>query len=371
MGRDRIKFDSISQRVIYGLLFSFSDFKGVDLEGIDENLQLQWHDILSNIVNKIYKNPELLGLTTDKDDYFRLHQCNNTRPQLIKTYKKIIKDITNFYNFLYFAGIYGEIQGGKLIIDNQIYKDYKISFKPQYKELLLSQNIICEKTKDCITFNSTKTEDVIKAWQLLAKTTKEKQEIDETFSKKKANLQISVFKFACGVYSNDLSYLVNRVEKLYNLEPSFFHKYEELLLAKGYSKKISVEFNHNSFIIMYHLIGGVSGFSISYHFHKVDQFYFSVLNGIGAKAMLMDFDSLSKKVKRYLIKSCRPCNSCKLCTKGGKVSAYTVDVEYKGEKLSICPSFPNIEWLEVDEEFMDALMEYIELQEVYGNRKKK
>lgn len=349
-------FDSIAQRILYGLVFSYSD------DSFIENAsEVEWYNIMKHMLFRVYEDPSLLGLPVDLDDSFRLHQCNNEKPELIKIYKKSMKVITNFYKFLYYTGLYGVIENDVLTIDRSVFNEYKVVIKDSFLELLGAEGIVYNKSKESISFESVS----VIAWKLLSETV---TSFDDNMTRA---FDVKLFKFACCVFSNDLSYWIRKVEKLNDLESGFFKKYEKILLDKGYEKQMDIEFNHNSLIISHQYVSKVSGFSVSYHFHRVEQFYFSVLNSIGAKAILEDFHKMKDNIKVYLMMSCRRCNGCNRCTKGGKYKRMAVDVVFNDEQISLCPDFPNKEWLSVNDVQMSTIIDYIELQNIYGTQWRK
>lgn len=368
----RTEFDTIAERILYGLVFSYSDYEPSKSSVIESTYQFEWYNIMRNILLKVYGNPSLMNLPMDKDDYFRLHQCNNEKPELIKIYKKAMKIISNYYKFLYYTGLYGKIENDTLIIDREVFKKYKTTIKEPFLKLLKDEGINYNKSKNNISFNSTKNSEVLKAWKLLSETVSSfnKTEIEYNNNNKR-ELDLRLIKFACCVFSNNLSYWIRRVEKLNELTPGFFEKYENILLEKGYCKQLEVEFNHNSLCIAYIIKGEVSGFSVSYHFHRVEQFYFSVLNCIGVKAILENFEQLDDNVKDYLMMSCRRCFECNRCTKGGKNKRLTVSVVKNEKKVALCPDFPKREWTRINETDMNTIIDYIDLQSKYGTQWKK
>lgn len=367
----RTEFNTISERILYGLVFSYSDFQPNKLSDLESTYQLEWYTIMHNILIKVYKNPSLMNLPMNKDDYYKLHQCNNVKPELIKIYKKAMKVISSFYKFLYYSGLRGDIENDTLIVEREVFKKQKIIIKESFLELLKDEGLNYDKSKSHISFSSKKGSKVLDAWKLLSETVTSYDKAELERNNNLRELDLKLLKFACCVFSNDLSYWVRRVEKLNELNVGFFEKYEKVLLDKGYSKELDVEFNHNSLIISYKIKGEVSGISVSYHFHRVEQFYFSVLNCIGVKAILENFEQLDDNVKDYLMKSCRRCYGCNRCTKGGKNKRLTVSVIKNEKKVNLCPDFPNREWLTIQESDMETIIDYIDLQSKYGTHWKK
>lgn len=353
-------FNNISQRMLSGLMIAFSDFESVNSD-VPETSQKNFYDIMKNILLSIYNNPEKIGLPVSKDDCFRAFMCGNQNPELNKLNNEIMIRINDFYKILYFAGNIGEIEGDQLLVSIKSIKNAKIKIRNEYITFLTSIGLLTSMTKEDIIFNIDK--DILKAWQLLAKVTLHTDIYDKTRGVN--SVHFGLLKFVCALYIDDFSYYQNNVEALHNLPKGYFTPYIENLKQHGFYEDTFGSLSEVEFKIR----GKVSGFAIRFSPGRDEQFYFMAENCQGVKAMLADFDNLPAKIKNYLVLSCGKCTGCLGCTKGGKSKAFTMDVFHNEQQISLCPQFNRREWFSVNDQFMEALTEYILLQEKYGKSK--
>lgn len=71
-------------------------------------------------------------------------------------------------------------------------------------------------------------------------------------------------------------------------------------------------------------------------------------SSIGMKAMLEHADELEDGIKSQLVRFCKRCNGCGICTKGGKNKRFTVPVHYDGGEARLCPEFVQMAWYNGD-----------------------
>lgn len=109
-------FSNISQRIIYGFNFSFSEFHPINSQIANETAQKELHLIMQKLIEILYHNPALINLSVDKDESYEWLVCGNQFPELQKKYQSICKALYNFYRLLFISALYGEIFNNKLII---------------------------------------------------------------------------------------------------------------------------------------------------------------------------------------------------------------------------------------------------------------
>ena len=352
-------FDNITQRILSGIMISFSEFKPIKSD-ISENTQKRFYDVMKNILLSIYNNPEKIGLPNSKDDYFRAFMCGNQRPDFNKLCQDIMSYIEDFYKILYFTGNMGTIIENQMLVDLKIIKDAKIKVKKEYIDFLKSSEIPASMTKEQIIF--TADNNLLKAWQLLAKSTLHTNIYDR--SRGVNSVSFGLLKFASALYNDDFSYYQSNVELLHNLPIGYFTNYIDELKNNGFYDNTF----GNLFEVEFKIRGKISGFAIRFNAIRDEQFYFMAENCQGVKAMLADFDILPQPIQDYLVFSCGKCNGCMGCTKGGKSKVFTMNVNHNGKQVALCPQFNRREWFATDlnDKFMHNLIEYIKLQEKYG-----
>jgi hypothetical protein len=351
-------FDTISKRVIYGLNLIYSEFAPVNSKNSSEKNQKRLHELMGLMIDKLYENPELLKLTSHKDEAYQLYEVNNMKPELDKVFQSVTKELFEFYKFLYITALHGEINVNSLFIGNAVLKGKKSDFKPQYKELLNSVEIEVAKDKTAISIIADN--ELLQSFKLLA------EKVPVNINKW---TPFVLANFACCSFTNDFSYLLKRTDDVNGLNGLLF-ELQEQCLKEGY--KISFECYLNATGLGYNIQfrNKVGGFLINYLVRKYQQFTFGTLNGIGEKAMLEDFENIDKDLQNHFVSVCKICNDCLGCTKGGKNKVFTVKVTYDGKERKLCPSFPKHNWNTIDHRLIEVLSKYHVAQERYGiNRK--
>jgi hypothetical protein len=111
IGKD---FETLAQRVVYGILGSYPDFRPIASSEATEESQRQMHAFLRGVIHGIYEHPEALGIQTASDDCYEGWQVNNVRPELIKLMRKTSKPVIDFYAFLQAVGMHGAVEGTRL-----------------------------------------------------------------------------------------------------------------------------------------------------------------------------------------------------------------------------------------------------------------
>lgn len=352
-------FDTISQRVIYGLNLIYSEFAPVESKNNSEQNQKRLHELMALMIDKLYENPELLKLTSHKDEAYQLYEVNNMKPELDKVFQSVSKELFEFYKFLYITALYGEINANSLLIGNAALKENKSGFKQQYKELLNKVGI--EVAKDTTDVSITADNELLQSFKLLA------EKVPVNINKW---TPFVLANFACCSFTNDFSYLLKRTDDVNGLNGLLF-ELQERCLKEGYEPSFECYLNATGLGYNIHFKNKVGGFLINYLVRKYQQFTFGTLNGIGEKAMLEDFENIDENLQKHFVGVCKICNGCLGCTKNGKNKVFTVKVAYDGNEYNLCPSFPQHSWNTIDHRLIEVLSKYHIAQEKYGTDWKK
>jgi hypothetical protein len=349
-------FDSISQRVIYGLNLIYSEFAPVESENASMQSQEKLHKLMGLMIDKIYDNPSLLNLAENKDEAFQ-YELYNMKPELNKVYQSVFKGLGEFYKFMYITALYGEITNDCLSIENSVLKKNKASYMPYYNTLLNEIEIEAVNKKDEIAIIAEN--NLLQSLKLLAE-------------KVPVNINpwrpYALANFACCSFTNNFYYLLSRVDSVNNLNGLLLELQKECL-EKNYEQSV----NCDMFGFGISFKNKVGGFSLGYNPRKYQPFSFGTLNFIGEKAMLEDFNNLDNDLQKHFIDICRKgmglCHSCLNCTKGGK-KIFAVKIEDDGKYYNLCPLTPYW-WNTIDRNLINALFKYHDAQEKYGTKPKK
>lgn len=354
------EFKIISQRIIYGLNFMYSEFVPIESEKANEQSQRKLHKLMGQMIDKLYDAPEFLNLAEKEDEAYEWYTTNNINPELDKVYKLIFKNLFDFYKFLYISFLQGKAKGNCLSIDTRILSKNQASYKPLYKTFLNEIGIDIEKGKVEIMF--TAEYDIIQSLRLLA------ERIPVNIN---PWTPYAIINFACCSFTGDFSYLLTRVDNVAGLN-GLLLEIQSKCLENGYEQNIKCCFGASGFDFSITFCNRVGGFVIGYNPRKYWQFYFGSLNSIGVKAMLEDFENLDNDLQKYFINVCKTCNGCLGCTKGGKNKIFAVKVKYDGKEYNFCnDNYARHNWETINRDLASVLFKYHAAQEIYGTGWKK
>ena len=353
-------FNTISQRIIYGLNFMYSEFIPIESEKADEQDQQKLHMLMGQMIDKLYENPKLLNLADDADEAYEWYATNNTNPGLDKVYQSIFKCLFDFYKFLYISFLRGETYDHCLSISNTVLKEYKASYKPQYRILLKEIGIDIEKARTEIIV--TAENNIIQSLRLLA---------EKTPVNVNPWTPYALMNFACCSFTGDFNFLLTRLDDVAGLK-GLLQKIQNHCLENGYEKNIKCSFGAAGFDFSITLHNRVGGFVFGYNPRKYWKYFFGSMNSIGVKAMLEDFENLDRDLQRHLISVCKTCNGCLGCTKGGRNNIFAVQVKHDGEEYNLCPdNYSRHNWETINDDLAASLFKYHAAQEIYGSDWKK
>jgi hypothetical protein len=348
-------FHTISQRIIYGLNFMYSEFVPIESENVDEHSQKKLHRLMKQMIDKLYETPKFLNLADNEDEAYEWYAINNTNPELDKVYKSIFKCLFDFYKFLYISFLLGEANNNYLSISNTVLKENKTSYKPEYKTFLKEIGINIEKGRSEIIV--TAENDIIKSLRLLA------ERIPVNIN---PWTPYAIINFACCSFTGDFNFLLTRVDNVAGLN-GLLLEIQDKCLENGYEQDIKCSFGASGFDFSITFRNRVGGFVIGYNPRKYWQFFFGSLNSIGVKAMLEDFENLDNDLQKHFVGLCKTCNGCLGCTKSGRNKIFAVKVKYDGREYNLCPdNYSRHNWETLNRDLSSVLFKYHEAQEIYG-----
>jgi hypothetical protein len=354
-----LSFNSISHRILYTLNLIYSEFTPIDSSDISKHTQKELHGLMGQMIDKLYENPKLLNLSSDKDEAYQSWEVNNMKPALDKIYVSVFKSLFDLYKFLYFVSLYGKINGTEMSIENTILKDKKSNYKVQYKALLSEIGVNIEKTKTEIVVTAESA--ILNSLKLLA---------EKTPTNINKWTPFSLANFACCSFSGSFDYLLDRVNNVVGMDSLLFDL-DKRCIEKGYEKSIkcNITASYIDFSITYK--NKIGGFHMGYNSRKYTPFSFGTLNGIGEKSMIENFHVLDIDLQKHFIDICKTCNNCLICTKAGKNKIFAININFEGKEYNLCPSFPRHCWDKYTPELVDVLFKYHDEQEKYGTDWKK
>ena len=323
-------FNSLAERVIYGYKCTFPDCLPVAEDKVSEISQRHMHGFFREAICSIYKNPSLLNLPTEKDDFFENWEMMNSRPELIESMRKIEIALLNFYGYLYKLGENGEVKDNKLYISSD-----KMKFLNKRLMQLKQIGLLSESVKGTTIFYCEKYPELFPAWKLLCKT-------------KLVSIKHEIARFIYCMYD---------VSK-YKAE----HLFGKITGSSTYIRDLEDYFRDNGYNCLFNDYGihwervypdkqkGKADFFFDWRRRDQMSYIFHVPS---FRSALTYFNRMDNDLKDLTFSRTKKCDGCGYCTqmdKSGKRKPLTITLEYNGQKASKCPLFPNLTWRHIDEQ---------------------
>jgi len=337
-------FRNISQRLIYGYLCSYPEFRPIS-SIVSRESQKQMYDFLWEFVSEVYLDPQKLGLPIDEDDWYGDWQLNKEKPQLIKRYKKIMKVIKDFYIFLYSLGEHGIIEENKLHID----KD-ELKIKKKHLAFLEQFGITSKIDDENIVFSSKAYSEIFPAWKLLSQISSE-SELDTMFS------------FPRCLFSSDNSYMLKTINDLCSSDRGMLPDLDSYFTQNGYEihyKDYSGDLNTG--LGIGYSKGGEGRFHAQYDIRKLNQIHY-YLKLSRFRAIWDRSHELSDTARQFLFDVTKECSGCGWCSKRKFKTMEPFKVKHKDEIFTLCPWYPRTEWRYLDAEKVEGIKDLLDLQE--------
>lgn len=351
-------FENISQRILFGLKLAFADAPSERGDMPEQEGMVGWWTVMDRILDTLYQKPMLLNLPLDADESFAYGQYHSTNPSLSRRYYKAQKMISDFYSCLMQIGTEGEMrEEHSLAIEKERIKKRKLSWKSAYQVLLELSGVSCVDKGDALIFTCSECPTAMEGWTVLSRQAEAQQ---ARFPKS------GPFCFAVCNYTGQYRYWLKRAEEAVGMQLGYLEEIERICLERGARVEAYGILGSNEVGFYYRMVRDVSGFSIEYHAHYEEMICFAIVNGLGIKAMLVDFNHLDPDVRGYLLQACHECYDCGACTKGGKVASFATSINYEGKQQRLCPLFTQREWARMDMPWVRQMLAFEGMQERYG-----
>jgi len=95
----------------------------------------------------------------------------------------------------------------------------------------------------------------------------------------------------------------------------------------------------------------------------------------GLKVFLEAFESMDKKLKKFVVDRTKKCDNCRYCVqtdkKGTRPLVY-ITVDYEQEKYNLCPYFPggSYSWTNINNELVDQIISFLTFMDKFINKEK-
>ncbi len=343
-------FDSLAQRIIYVTFSTFPNYVPVQSDLASEPAQRQMYNFLLGVISKLYENPTLLDLPIEPDDSYENWMVNNRKPELIKSMRKVMKNVDNYYTFLYNIGNAGVIHDNRLIVNKG---EMRITSK--MVAYLAKLGIKSDVSKEQVAFYSDEYPDMVPAWKLLSSVASQ--------NPKDPGLLFSrcIYDITHKHPSEIYAHLSGNEDVFQALEQFFIDNgyermnYEEALTRADNEICVSWHKNFNK--------KDAGGIKIWFDFRKVNQIAYE-LQVPRFRELVYQFEDMDKQLKDLVIARTKKCDACGYCIQTDRTrKMMTVQLTHEGQTHAVCPFFPAITWNYIDNETVTGMTKLLRFAE--------
>jgi len=351
-----LSFDNLAKRVLYRYAYAFSDFFPIQSDVISVDAQRLLYDLFGEIVRGLADNPTALGLSTEyPDEWLDAHAIMSARPELYKVRNECQKAFIDLSKLLFSIGNHGEIQGDQIVTPVSALPKFTAKKRAIFTGYLERFGFVIRDDGAFLALQFCKQPEILAVLHLLASRCGEKPRYQETM-------------FMLWLHHDDYIHFLKKVAALIGLDEDFFEYVDKKYRGYGYIPTYSVnEYTANCIYSK-----GIGGLDIAFS-TLWPTVRFVNETCIGIKAALEHADELEEAIKGQLVRFCKLCNDCMICTKSGKNKRFTVAVHHAGNTYNLCPEFVQMEWYnsDISREKIDFMIELNELQKQFGKKRKK
>lgn len=336
------EFDSLSQRLVYSYMISYSKFIQANIDEITVEAQKQTHSFIGSLLYKIYNNPALIGLSLEKDDCFHAEAFKD-RPELAKSMKNLEKKFLGFFDFIFELGVVGELKDNTLYIPNT-----KMKIQKNKLTILDKINLKNEMKSDGTIIYSVEYPELCSGWKFLSKICKliDGRDIPNRITKQCMAREMFM---KCLFDLNNIS-----LDRLYgDLEQSgvYLKELEDYFISNGYE-------NNVYFALRKVYPNKQDGsFFISFDWRRKNQLTYCI--DVPSLAVLMEhFNEMNHELQKLIFIRTNTCNLCGYCAQTGKRKIVAVQLKNNGETINKCPYYPNFGWDSLNEQTASTIKNF-------------
>lgn len=206
-------FENLAQRGIHYFVATMPLFCAVNSQSASENEQENAYNLIKEIYNKLYYNPELLGMKIHPDDCFEFWWTKRTeKPGLSDKIRNYIKNINLIIESIYTIVSSCESDGTQITLAKSNFE-----IKPAMLKKLANLGLTAE--KDDVNYYITFPKDTVKGLKLLAEISAEHSQKSATAIHNKTTSPFLLF--SRGVFNPESPYLAEIFRGLYENKESF------------------------------------------------------------------------------------------------------------------------------------------------------
>lgn len=328
-------FETLGHRIIFAYLVTMPGFVPITSLPVTLESQEAMHQFLENSIQKIFEQPMLVGIDTIPDEYYQNNEFLNEKPKLFQRMMAIEYKLVHFYHRLIRIGKEGLVDSSQMVVPKT---NLKLSSKT-WKNLENFGMILKESSQNW-SLTCTNYPALFPAWKYLASlhVDGERNKMIHLLHSLYPGKEYTIAQMYGRAFSNPQ--LLEEMENFFR-ECGYKRRTDNLEITwiKEYPKKEKGQF------------------TLSYNFSYQTPFriefkvpYF--------RRILNQFDSLDTEVKDLVFSRLRTCNACFYCVqykKSGNKKLINQNLEFKGEKKTICPLFPSFSWTNLTPEMFEIV----------------
>ena len=338
-------FESISQRVVYSFVCSVPEFTPAESGIAEHRSQRQMYAFLRDVLHELYSNPAVLAMPLDPDDSYGDHEEIGARPELNKSFVKILATINGFYEALISMGRKGALSGDSMTIDSG-----EVKIKRKYLKALEQMGIQGSKNGPEIVFASDAYPGIFAGWKALS--------VCDYTDKVDA-----VFRFSRGLYEGKKEFLVDRFGSLASDDSDMIVELDGRLRRNGYN----VQYRNGTGVLdlglgVIYKKAGEQRFGMQFDVRRCNQLHFW-LRLSRFRAIWDHADELSSMGRQFLFDITKPCDDCGWCRKRRFRSMEPFEQIFEGKPYKLCPWYPRTDWRRLSGPVVTGVKELLDIQD--------
>lgn len=345
-------FENLAQRSIYYFIATYPPFYSVNSAEASVEEQKEAHAFIKGIYEKLYRQPDLLGLKPLPDDSYGDWDLQKTNPGLVNRIRGNIKKIDAFICLIFNICLKGCVIDGKMLF-NQTDLPLKPSNIKQLASFQIQTNIFDNQYSILFPISAA-------GLKLLAKISME--------NKQKPHLL-----FMHGVFNPEVSWTVEIFKNMFE-DQDAYSELIQFLTDNGYQK---VDNKQNHISLDYIKCYGATDDELKWAWAErthggIEIIYDEVRKNqplIGLRVpyfskLLKQSDQMSAQVKSFIISTSKKCDGCRYCVQTDKSGKRPLIYE-KVDAYNICPLFCGFQyrWKFINKELVSniiAMLEFID-----------
>jgi hypothetical protein len=381
-------FDNVSQRLVYNYIATQPDFRSIPSDAASETAQRQLYDFIAGIFTALYRDPALIGMTTEPDETEdrpypdRIYKDEDRKHLEARKLRRKNEDkIEGLFDSLQRLGELGTVRNGALVVEKDALGLNKRAYAALVKDLT-ALGLCCADAGRTLSLSSPAYPEMCDAWKLLATLAaaesdaydaRWRQEVGDEADLKKWQIfshlryldQIKNRIFKRAMFDPAYDYAMDVMSKLSD-DPEAYRQFADMLLAQGFQQSSDwgsgtdvTSFTSLMFTKTY--AGRESEpfrlqFRTQFESRHYRQISYTFLEGKETfKALLGQLEDLPEPLQDLVYNFTGECRACGFCNQTNrKLPFNSIPAVYRGKHVKMCYYFKCIRTRELTRDMLDA-----------------